>query len=278
MSVNGYDGSNLIEYASRTLVDAVPTANSTRAVSSGGVYDAIDDASLSNRYLKSINLGTSYTTELKEDIQSGKFEKAIVGGYLKINGHRYDFAHPDYFLHSGDTRCTTHHMVVVPQWINVQGKMNSTTTTTGGYPGSDFKTGNNSNTALAEITAIIEADFGAENILHYREYFETAVTDGKPSGGAYVDAYIELMNERMVYGNPVFTVANDGTNIPTVHTTSKTQLELFAKRPDLISNRGDWWLCGPVSARAFALVGKDGSAAYSNASNSRDIRPCFAIC
>ena len=39
MSVNGYDGTNLIPYAEKSLVDATPTAGSTRPVSSGGVYD-----------------------------------------------------------------------------------------------------------------------------------------------------------------------------------------------------------------------------------------------
>jgi len=230
------------------------------------------------RYLPSVSLGTSYTAELKADITSGKFEKTFTGGYLTINDRIYDLAHPNYLKHCGDTECTTNHFMVVPRTPLVNGTMNSTHVTTGGYPGSDFKTGNNSNTALAQAKAIIEADFGAENILHYREYFETAVTDGRPSGGAWADAYIELMNERMVYGNPVFTVANDGTHIPTIYTTSKTQLELFAKRPDLICCRANWWLRDPVSAAYFACVGSDGLANYDNAGGSNGIRPVFAIC
>ena len=238
----------------------------------------VKDPCAANRRLELVDLGTSYTADLKADISSGKFEKAVVGGYLTINGHVYDFAHPDYWLHCGDTECTTHHMVVVPRDCLVNGTMNSTHTTATGYPGSDFKTGSNSNTALASITAIIEADFGAANILTHREYFETAFTSGKPAGGAWADSSIDLMNERMVYGNPVFTVANDGTNIPIIYTTSKTQLKLFAERPDLITNRADWWLRDPVSASYFAFVYYGGVASYNDAGNSFGIRPAFAIC
>jgi hypothetical protein len=156
--------------------------------------------------------------------------------------------------------------------------MNNSNVTTGGYLGSDFKTGANSNTALADIKAIIKTDFGASNILTHREYFTNAVTNGKPSGGAWADSDIDLMNEQMVYGCPIFQVANDGTTIPANYTTSKSQLELFAKRPDLITTRGGWWLRGVVSSAGFALVDTGGLASSGGASYSLGIRPAFAIC
>ena len=234
---------------------------------------------LQGKYLDLVDLGTSYTADLKADISSGKFEIARVGGFLTINSHVYLFAHPDYWLHCGDTECTTHHMVVVPLSSSlISGKMNNSNDTTGGYLGSDFKTGANSNTALADIKAIIKTDFGASNILTHREYFTNAVTNGKPSGGAWADSDIDLMNEQMVYGCPIFQVANDGTTIPANYTTSKSQLELFAKRPDLITTRGLWWLRDVVSSADFALVNTTGFANNYNASHSFGIRPAFAIC
>ena len=234
---------------------------------------------LQGKYLDLVDLGTSYTADLKADISSGKFEIARVGGFLTINSHVYLFAHPDYWLHCGDTECTTHHMVVVPLSSSlISGKMNNSNVTTGGYLGSDFKTGANSNTALADIKAIIETDFGASNILTHREYFTNAVTNGKPSGGAWADSDIDLMNEIMVYGCPIFTPANDGSTVPALYTTDKTQLELFAKRPDLITTRGGWWLRDVVSSAYFANVGNSGVAGGTDASDSRGIRPAFAIC
>lgn len=231
------------------------------------------------RYLDLVDLGTSYTAELKNDIATGKFNIVTVGGYLTINSHVYYIAHLDYWLGTGDTECTTHHAVVVPASSSlVSGKLNNSNTTSGGYLGSDFKTGNNGNTALADIRAIIETDFGAANILSHREYFTNAVTSGKPSGGAWGDSTVDLMNEEMVLGSLILQSTNDGTTVPALYTTSKTQLELFAKRPDLISTRGNWWLRDVVSATVFERITSSGSVSGSGASDSFGIRPAFAIC
>ena len=230
-------------------------------------------------YLPSVKVASSYTDELKEDISNGTFKKAFVGGYIEFaNGHIYDFAHPDYWLHCGDTECETHHMVVVPRTNLVNGKMNNSNVTTGGYPGSDLKTGANGNTALANIKSIIKADFGAANIMTHREYYANAMTNGRPSSGAWYDSDIDLMNEHMVYGGKFFEVGNDGANIPVIYSTSKSQLKLFAERPDLICNRATWWLSTPVSASTFAYVRSDGLADLYYASDSCGIRPAFAIC
>lgn len=239
------------------------------------------DASASNKLmtraqsgaiLPLVNLGTEYTAELKADISSGKFEKAVVGGYLTINGHVYYFAHPDYWLHTGDTECTTHHMLVIPADNIGTGKMNSSNITTGGYARSDIKTGNNSNTALAAARAQIIADFGAANILTHRELFTTAVTDGKASNWAWADSDVDLMNEVMVYG------CNAWGSHPGYETgIDKCQLKLFQERPDLITTRSYWWLRGVVSAAHFAIVDSNGYASDAGASYALGVRPAFAI-
>ena len=225
------------------------------------------------RQLPLVNLGTEYTAELKADISSGKFEKAVVGGYLTINGHVYYLAHPDYWLHTGDTECTTHHMLVIPAEGIGTGKMNNTNITTGAYAGSDMKTGNNSNTALATAAAQIKADFGASNILTHRELFANAVTDGKASEWAWADSDIDLMNEVMVYGCNVWASA------PGYETgIDKCQIKLFQERPDLITTRAHWWLRSVVSATFFARVSFNGLAISAVASDAYGVRPAFAIC
>lgn len=238
-------------------------------------YDIKDSVARSkvSTYLPLIDLGTSYSAELKDDISSGKFEKAVVGGYLTINGHVYYLAHPDYWLHTGDTECTDHHMLVIPAGNIGTGKMNNTNITTGGYTGSDMKTGNNANTALATAAAQIKADFGAANILTHRELFVTAVTDGKASNWAWSDSDIDLMNEVMVYGCNVWASA------PGYETgIDKCQIKLFQERPDLITTRAAWWLRSVVSASGFALVDLAGHADARGASNAFGVRPAFAIC
>ena len=241
----------------------------TISVDADGTIHAIQ-----GKYLDLTNLGTAYTADLKADISSGKFEKVKVGGYLTINSHVYYIAHLDYWLHTGDTECTTHHAVVVPASSSlISGKMNNSNTTTGGYTGSDFKTGANSNTALADIKAIIQADFGSANILTHRELFTNAISGDKASGWAWFDSDVDLMSEVMVYGHNAWGSApNYETGI------DKSQLELFAKRPDLITTRGAWWLRDVVDSTHFANVDLYGNAARGYASISDGIRPAFAIC
>ena len=85
------------------------------------------------------------------------------------------------------------------------------------------------------------------------------------------------MNERMTYGNPVHTPANDGTTIPTNYTVDKSQLPLFAFRPDLIANHITYWLRDVVSSADFASVSNRGYADCNGASRSNGVRPAFGI-
>jgi len=244
-----------------------------------GAINALNTFNNPGTYLRLTDLGTSYTAELKQDISSGKFEIAKVGGYLTINSHVYYIAHLDYWLHTGGTECTTHHAVVVPASSSlISGKMNNSNVVTGAYAGSDFKTGANSNTALADIKAIIQADFGSANILTHRELFANAVDGNSASSGwAWADSDIDLMNETMVYGHCVCSKPGTYGHLYEVG-IDKTQLELFAKRPDLITTRGYWWLRDVVNSTDFAIVISYGNANDYNASGSFGIRPAFAIC
>ena len=143
------------------------------------------------KQLKLVDLGTEYTKELKEDIYSGTFEKAVVGGYLTLNDHVYIFAHADYWLHKGDTECTDHHMLIVPADSLGQGAMNLSSTTTGGYVNSDMRAGHDDTTdpenpvhvdgALQSVIDIIKNDFGADNLLSHKLFLTNAVTNGAAS-------------------------------------------------------------------------------------------------
>lgn len=229
-----------------------------------------------NSYLRITDLGTEYTAELKNDISSGKFEKAVVGGKLTINGHVYYFAHPDYWLHTGDTECTTHHMVVVPAGNLAEGKMNNSDTTSSGYVGSLMRS---SSGALETAKAIIKADFGASNILTHREFLTNAVSSANVvTGDAWYDSDIDLMNEQMVYGGMIFTQCINGTAWPRRYTINKSQLKLFAERPDLITTRSTWWLRDVTNSTGFANVSGAGYADFLNASLVFGVRPAFGIC
>ena len=226
-------------------------------------------ASRANSFIYEHELGTSFTAEQSADIRAGKFEKVRTGGYWTINGRKYWAAHADYRLHCGDTELTTHHMLVIPDRSFYNGVMNDANDTTGSYYGSKMKT-----SGLADALATIKADFGADHILTHRIILANAVSNGASSGWAWYDSQIDLMNEHMVYGSYAW-----GGGAQNGYDTGidKSQLALFQARPDLITNRENWWLRDVQSATRFCLVGARGHADAWAASNSLGVRPAFLI-
>lgn len=229
-----------------------------------------DGAARANALPFEHDLGTSFTAEQSADIRSGKFEKVRTGGYWTINGRKYWAAHADYRLHCGDTELTAHHMLVIPDKSFYDGVMNDTNVTTGGYKGSKMKT-----SGLANALATVKADFGADHILTHRILLTNAVSNGAGSGWAWYDSQIDLMNEHMVYGSYAW-----GGGAQNGHDTGadKSQLALFQARPDLITNRENWWLRDVRSAAGFCgVAGAGGVAGTLDASASVGVRPAFLI-
>ncbi len=153
--------------------------------------------------------------------------------------------------------------------------MNETGTTEGGYAGSKMRT-----VYLRRAEAIFKACFGDNHILTHREYLINAVSDGKASAGAWSDSTVELMDERMVYGSPIFDSASTdgGDTIPNRFSVSHKQLNLFRHRPDLISYRQLYWLRNVVSAALFALVDQRGSCNRTIASDAGiGVRPLALV-
>ena len=231
-----------------------------------------DGAGAHNAIYRGKNLGTAFTAAQSAAIRDGSFKDLYIGDYWTINGTVYRIADFDYFLRSGDTECTAHHAVIVPDVNMDTQKMNDSNVTTGAYIGSKMYTTN-----MATAKAKIKADFGSTHILAHREYLANAVANGKQSAGAWYDSEIELMTESMVYGAPHFAPACDGSTVPANYTIGCKQLNLFRHRPDLISNRQTYWLRDVVSAAYFAFVSYGGYCGCSNASDAFGVRPAFPI-
>lgn len=234
-----------------------------------GLIEALktDGATRANALPYEHDLGTELTAEQSSDIRSGKFKLVKTGGYWTINGRKYWAGHADYRLHCGDTELTTHHMLVFPDRSLYNGVMNDSNVVTGGYYGSKMKT-----SGLANALATIKADFGADHVLTHRQLLTNAAANGAASGWAWYDSQIDLMNESMVYGHEAWSSAHGyDTGI------DKSQLALFQARPDLITNRENWWLRDIVSATYFALVSGGGYAFNAGASASFGVRPAFLI-
>ena len=222
-------------------------------------------------------LGDHVTDEQYAEISAGTFGGMFIGDYWTINSVNWRIAAFDYWLHHGDTECTTHHVVIVPDTNLASCKMNNTNITTGAYIGSDYYTGNNSNTGKATAKSAIEGAFGSAHILTHREHLQNATTNGYESAGTWYDSTFELMTERMVYGCDIFHNVQHGTNIPNFYSIDTSQLPLFRLDHSRICNRAAWWLRDVASATLFACVDTGGYAACSSASASIGVRPAFGI-
>jgi len=235
-----------------------------------------NNAGFHNSIYRGKSLGSEVTAAQYAAIGAGTFDDMYIGDYWTIDGVNYRIAHFDYWLHSGDTECTTHHVVLVPDTNLYTAKMNDTDVTTGAYVGSKMYTTN-----LAQAKTTINNAFGASHILNHREHLANAMeATADPtyeSSASWYDSTVELMNERMVYGADVFHNVEVNGAIPTNYTIDKSQLALFALDPSHICNRVAWWLRCAVSAAYFAYVLSYGTAAYNNASYALGVRPAFGI-
>ena len=235
--------------------------------------DASAGAGAHNSIYRGNSLGSAVTAEQYAAINDGTFDGLYIGDYWTIGDVNYRIAAFDYYYRSGDNiDITTHHVTLVPDTALYSHVMNDTNTTEGGYIGSKMKT-----SGLDQAVTTINNAFGSAHILTRRELFTNAVRNGTPSGASWYDSTVELMTEQNVYGGKVFGAGNDGSAIPALHTVDKSQYPLFAFRPDLISNRVNYWLRDVVSDSRFAHVGYGGATDYGGASNALGVRPAFSI-
>lgn len=240
-----------------------------------------NNAGAHNAIYRGKSLGSTVTTAQYAAIKAGTFDDLYIGDYWTIGGVNYRIAAFDYYLNSGDTNCTTHHVVIVPDTCLYNAQMHNTSsggwesgaanTTAGGYVGSDMYKSN-----LERAKTTIKSAFSG-HILKHRIYLTNAVANGRASGGAWCDSEVDLMCEQMVYGSGIFSPVSDGSNVPANYRVEKSQLPLFQHEPSRIGNRNDWWLRDVITASHFANVYGSGRAGYDNASNSLGVRPAFCI-
>ena len=240
-----------------------------------------NNAGAHNAIYRGKSLGSTVTTAQYAAIKAGTFDDLYIGDYWTIGGVNYRIAAFDYYLNSGDTNCTTHHVVIVPDTCLYNAQMHNTSsggwengaanTTAGGYVGSDMYKSN-----LEQAKTTIKSAFSG-HVLKHRIYLTNAVANGRASGGAWCDSEVDLMCEQMVYGSGIFSPVSDGSNVLTNYRVEKSQLPLFQHEPSRICNRNDWWLRDVITASCFAGVGAYGGASYSYASSSLGVRPAFCI-
>lgn len=240
-----------------------------------------NNAGAHNAIYRGKSLGSTVTTAQYNAIKAGTFDNLYIGDYWTIGGVNYRIAAFDYYLNSGDTSCTTHHAVIVPDTCLYNAQMHNTSsgeyesgaenTTAGGYVGSDMYTKN-----LETAKTTIKNAFRGY-VLKHRIYLTNAVANGRASAGAWCDSEVDLMCEQMVYGSGIFSPVSNGSNVPANYKVEKSQLPLFRHEPSRIYNSDTWWLRDVITSSAFAGVTYDGVACCGEASDSVGVRPAFCI-
>ena len=228
-----------------------------------------DGAAAHNCIYRGKNLGTSVTEEQYAAISSGKFTDLYIGDYWVINGVTYRIAAFDYYYNCGNTNFTKHHVVIVPDTSLYKAQMNTSNVTTGGYTGSAMYKSN-----LAQAKTTIKAAFGSAHVLTKRELLTNAVNGNTPSGWAWFDSDVELMNEVQAYGSVAWG-AHDGNGYNVA--SGDGQFPLFMFDRTKLHNREDYWLRDVSSATYFSNVHNSGRADANNASDSLGVRPAFCI-
>ena len=229
------------------------------------------NAGAHNAIYRGKSLGSTVTTAQYAAIKAGTFDDLYIGDYWTIDGVNWRIAAFDYYLNTGDTACTVHHAVIVPDTPLYNANMNNDNTTAGGYIGSAMYTAN-----LAQAKTTIKSAFSG-HVLKHRIRLTNAVAQGIASNSAWCDSEVDLMCEQMVYGSGILSPVSSGGNVPYNYSVEKSQLPLFQHEPSRICNRSNWWLRDVITGTSFADVGESGIADNSNAANYFSVCPYFCI-
>lgn len=218
-------------------------------------------------------LGSEVTDDQWAAISAGTFDDLYIGDYWTIGGVNYRIAAFDYYLNTGDTLCTQHHVVMVPDTALYEASMDDDTSATGAYVGTKmYKSG------LASAKSTVNNAFGAAHILKHRQFLTNALTADYASAGSWYDSTLELMAERNLYGCAVYTNCVNGTGWPNNYTIDATQYPLFQFAPDKRRADPGFWLRDVASKGYYSVVEFSGAATYRIATEVVGVRPAFSIC
>ena len=192
------------------------------AINAKNIMDIINNYGLSHNSIYRGKDLTSYfaSGEMSQAIANGTFKDIYIGDYIikpiTVDGTTYNVkwvvADFDYYYGVGDTECATHHILMIPDvTVQLNVSMNDTNDTTGAYLGSKMWTVN----MPLYKTGIINA-FGDAHVLKHRELLTKTMSPtaasaagagwtGSCTDWAWIDAWVNIPNEPMVYGGRVFS-------------------------------------------------------------------------
>lgn len=243
----------------------------------GGLVVA-SNAGAHNSIFRGKNLGNQVTAAQYAAIAAGTFDDLFIGDYWEIDWVnpiiKYRIAAFDYYLNTGATKLTDHHVVLVPDESLADGiQMNTGNTTSDGYKGSAMNK-QNINTARTKIKAVF-----ANHLVTHQLYVSSGTSSGVVTSSDVIDADVVIMNERNVFGCLIMSGEyNRGVLNNALYTYDRTQFPLFALAPEFIKAKsGSYWLRDIVNISAFVGIFSNGFPEYVSAGDTRSVRPAFAI-
>lgn len=217
-------------------------------------------------------LGDTYTDAQKEAIANGSFDDLFIGDYWTINNINWRIADFDYYYRVGDSYgniFNKHHVVIVPDTILYSAQMNLTNTAKDCYTGSWLYNYN-----LADAENAFDNAFGNSFIPAHRGLYSNATdSSGFPSGQAWRDMRVELMNEIQVCGHSTWN--QNGFDVG----TQMTQFKLFMLDQTKINIGQTYWLTNIGSSVDFNFTGvyEKGHVEIFRANATFGVRPFACI-
>lgn len=277
------------------------TASKTSVYSSAKIDEKIENkadkmpasAEAHNGIYRGINLLDKYTIEqLHTMVDAGDFSDIYIGDYVEVTistSYKSDekvkllVAHLDYFLGNGSTKCTSHHILFIPEdCFTTTEAMNSSNTTKNGYKGSEM----HSTTLPKYYEALNAEDALNGHILTHSRYLSSTMTSSTACGSGlgmtgtatectWVDTNLCLMNETMVYGTMAYSSSAMDVG------DAQGQLALFQLAPHKkiaylgydSTFRRTWWLAAIASSTHFCYCHTYGYAGSKDASDMFGVRP-----
>lgn len=280
----------ITEYPSVTELDdgnvfLLDGTNGTKKIAKSDLTYALFDSipEMHRQIYRGKNLGTTLTSSQKEAISTGTFHDLWIGDYWVISNNTYLIADFDNYYNFGDTKCTTHHVVVVPKNAigeSIQYVTESDPSPTAKlYGASDFRT-NAKNQVLSTISSAFP-----DSILTYRDSLPVSCDQNGSLENQknwnitvqWFDCTIELMTTEMITGSMRTTAIKEAGSA-----AARRQFSLFNLKPDLIpstSTQGYWTRSGDSGSPQnwCATIGKEGVLATSPGTSRQYIRPFFLL-